>query len=162
MMKFRIRSNFKTILCILIIIIVFRYFTHPERLNLNKIQQKIFLNNLYTTRNWVFNFDDSQYSSIVSVEKDSLSFESLVFIDNNANVNSLKCAVLIGNSMVRIIQANSILTIELMRIVFWPKDLYRITCKLALIEYKGIDPSKTRLAIIQDNSIIKSMGTHTY
>ncbi len=91
----------------------------------------------YKTDDWVFNYNVSQYSSIIHIKRESAFIESLIFMDIAEKDltsfylnNNLKCLVLTKDNKLRLEIPTSIKKINLMPIEYWPKSLiYRIECQ---------------------------------
>ncbi len=111
----------------------------------------------YKTDEWVFNYNVSQYSSIISIKRESALIESLIFMDIAEKGltslylnNNLKCLVLTKDNQLRLEIPTSIMKINLMPIEYWPKSfIYRIECQFQ----NNVDFSDVKFAIVDASSI---------
>jgi len=111
----------------------------------------------YKTDEWVFNYNVSQYSSIISIDRESASIESLIFMDIAEKDltsfylnNNLKCLVSTKDNQLRLEIPTSIMKINLMPIEYWPKSsIYRIECQFK----NNVDFSDVKFAIVDAPSI---------
>jgi hypothetical protein len=98
-------------------------------------KKNIFENYYVVNQNeWIFNFNVTQYSSIISTDKENnLIVESLIFYDHLENWNyrkeNTKC-VLNSNEDLIELESFEVMDIALMGIGFFPKAFCRIKCKL--------------------------------
>jgi hypothetical protein len=112
---------------------------------------------ILTSKEWVINFNVSQYSSILSVKTNSLNenvltIESLILMNQHKNELSIKylrdnlrCLVNSNERSIQFAKITEVLEITLMGIASWPKSLYRIKSTMKT-NHKNM--SEFKLAII--------------
>ena len=91
------------------------------------------------TNNWIFNFNVTQYTTVITKFSDELIFsESLIFLDHILNnmdyINeNLKCLIRIGE-VFYVQTPYEILLVPIMKIPEWPKQAYKVKCQIKSYE----------------------------
>jgi hypothetical protein len=158
-MKMRIRIKKWNILLLIVflvfiinILIVFNYIinsTPNNHWNI-KYKSKYFNFNELDSNNWIFNFNVTQYSTIITKSSDELIFsESLIFLDhilNNMDYlnNNLKCLIKI-NEVFFVLNPYEILLVPIMKIPNWPKQMYKVKCEIRSYQLKYLKRSDSSL-----------------
>jgi len=93
----------------------------------------------YNTDNWIFNYNISQFSSILRIKYDVAYLESLIFVDIEEKKfleNELKCLVLLKDKQILIEPSVKVSKIPLMGITnSWPKSyIFKIKCQFNKIK----------------------------
>jgi hypothetical protein len=146
----RRKAVFGIILVSKILILIVYFGASKPNYSLNSINQKKKdsvtnpndkIANRFDADHWVFNFGVSQFSSIISGDRDKvITIESLVFFDHSNDYNNLKknirCYTKTDDETM-LLAPVELLRIELMHISSFPKSLWRVKCELKQTEHKN-------------------------
>ena len=147
-MKMRIRIKKWNIMLFIIFIvflinisIVFNYMVNyiKNKHWIKNYKAKNFNFNEMDTNNWIFNFNVTQYTTVITKFSDELIFsESLIFLDHILNnmdyINeNLKCLLRIGD-VFYVQTPYEILLVPIMKIPEWPKQAYKVKCQIKSYE----------------------------
>ena len=107
---------------------------------------------VFNQNEWIFNFNVTQYSSLVSIDKENnIIVESLIFYDHQKDLNyqkeNTKCLLNVKENIIEL-SSYEVLNIALMGIQFYPKTFARIKCKLNIGNLTTTQIFTSKVAII--------------
>ena len=159
---------FKVFILFLIISIAYNFLMN-DRSSLNQPLEFLGTNGfkIFTSNDWIFNWNVSQYSSIIRESKINnstklLKFETTIFSDlqeDQASLKSLKtylyCLILTDQNIMVHVKVTRILPIRLMDISVWKKSkFYRIECELNA--HINADVKSFRTAVVDTRYLLDS------